>query len=441
MPRIRWALVAVLGGLVALPATASAVPAPEPNDGIHQAKGPLQANVTYNGSIAAPYEDDWFIVHLSGPGTLKVDVTNSTVNCYYGLRTRIHDADGYELKDDTVSQGNAGSQTQIANAAGTYYFRLSGTGSSNCSGNYGFKATGPLTGGPLPGPAQATANTGRTAASAIGPLAGGTPYAGRIDSGGEDDWFFFYTNGGGEFDVVVTNTVTNDPYDYGCSLYAQLYSGASDDYILLGQTAYTNTHTHLRYNGAAAAHYSIRIDNSSCADDDYRLRIDPAGRVTDQEPPPPPPTDTDGDGVPDDLDRCDEVPAGTADGCPPPPDADGDGVPDASDRCPRAPASTSDGCAPPPPPDRDRDGVPDATDRCPGTAAATPTGCAAAPAVTAACSAARARRSRAKAALATAKVRARTARSAAARRRWRRIRASRRAVYARSIAAARRACA
>jgi thrombospondin type 3 repeat protein len=439
MPRIRWALVATLGGLLALPSYAFAAPAPEPNDGIHQAKGPLQANVVYNGTIATRYEDDWFIVYLSGPGTLKVDVTNSSVNCNYGLRARIADADGYELKDeDEIYSGNALSLSQIANAAGTYHVRLSGTGNSNCSGNYSFKATGPLTGGPVPGAAQSTANTGRAPASAIGPLVGGTTYGGRIDSAYEDDWFFFNTNGGGEFDVVVTNTVVNDPYDGGCDMIAQLYSGASDEERVLNDHAYTNTHAHLRYNGAAAARYSLRIATGNCAPDDYQLRVVPAERITDQEPPPPPPKDTDGDGVPDDLDRCPSVAApNTADGCPPPPDADRDGVPDASDRCPRVAAATPNGC---PPPDRDNDGVPDASDRCPGTAAATATGCAATT-VSSACATARARRARAKAAFAAAKRAARTARTARARRRWRRIRARRRASYVRAKATARRVCA
>jgi outer membrane protein OmpA-like peptidoglycan-associated protein len=72
--------------------------------------------------------------------------------------------------------------------------------------------------------------------------------------------------------------------------------------------------------------------------------------------------DRDGDGVPDDRDRCPDVP-GKAEwgGCPEPPDRDGDGVPDAEDRCPDKPGPKElEGC-----PDRDGDGVPDIDDKCP----------------------------------------------------------------------------
>ncbi len=71
------------------------------------------------------------------------------------------------------------------------------------------------------------------------------------------------------------------------------------------------------------------------------------------------PKDRDGDGIPDDLDRCPDVP-GPAKfrGCP---DTDGDGVPDYVDRCPNEPGTGKNrGC-----PDRDNDGIPDHLDQCP----------------------------------------------------------------------------
>jgi len=72
--------------------------------------------------------------------------------------------------------------------------------------------------------------------------------------------------------------------------------------------------------------------------------------------------DRDGDGVPDDDDRCPDVP-GPAEwgGCPTAPDRDGDGVPDDRDRCPDVPGPQElDGC-----PDQDGDGIPDVEDKCP----------------------------------------------------------------------------
>lgn len=71
--------------------------------------------------------------------------------------------------------------------------------------------------------------------------------------------------------------------------------------------------------------------------------------------------DRDGDGVPDDEDRCPDVPGlKSLQGCPGH-DRDGDGVPDEEDRCPDQPGPKElEGC-----PDRDGDGVPDIDDKCP----------------------------------------------------------------------------
>jgi OOP family OmpA-OmpF porin len=79
------------------------------------------------------------------------------------------------------------------------------------------------------------------------------------------------------------------------------------------------------------------------------------------------PADSDGDGVPDNLDKCPNTPAGAkvdANGCPL--DSDGDGVADYLDKCPNTPAGAkvdAMGC----PLDSDGDGVADYMDKCPNT--------------------------------------------------------------------------
>lgn len=81
--------------------------------------------------------------------------------------------------------------------------------------------------------------------------------------------------------------------------------------------------------------------------------------------------DSDGDGVPDDMDRCPDTPAGVkvfSNGCPL--DTDADGVPDYMDKCPDTPRGATvdaNGC----PSDSDGDGVPDGIDKCPATPAGT----------------------------------------------------------------------
>ncbi len=74
--------------------------------------------------------------------------------------------------------------------------------------------------------------------------------------------------------------------------------------------------------------------------------------------------DRDGDGVPDDEDKCPDVPGPASNaGCPEGelPDRDHDGIPDKDDRCPDDPGPKElEGC-----PDRDGDDVPDIDDKCP----------------------------------------------------------------------------
>ena len=88
--------------------------------------------------------------------------------------------------------------------------------------------------------------------------------------------------------------------------------------------------------------------------------------------PKPKPKDTDQDGVPDNIDRCeDEYGLKKFEGCP---DSDGDAVPDIDDNCPTTPGSKAHkGC--PPPKDSDGDGVPDSKDDCDNAYAVTSDGC------------------------------------------------------------------
>ncbi len=81
--------------------------------------------------------------------------------------------------------------------------------------------------------------------------------------------------------------------------------------------------------------------------------------------------DSDGDGIPDDMDKCNNTPAAAmgkvdANGCPL--DSDGDGIPDYLDQCNNTPAAAMGktdgrGC----PIDSDGDGVPDYLDQCNNT--------------------------------------------------------------------------
>jgi outer membrane protein OmpA-like peptidoglycan-associated protein len=115
------------------------------------------------------------------------------------------------------------------------------------------------------------------------------------------------------------------------------------------------------------------------SDEDARLAmlgvevtfLDNPPAVEAEVPEPLPPGDLDDDGVPDDLDQCDEEPEDLDgfqddDGCPER-DNDGDGKPDVADDCPDAAEDVDgfqddDGC---PDPDNDGDGFLDGDDQCP----------------------------------------------------------------------------
>ena len=86
--------------------------------------------------------------------------------------------------------------------------------------------------------------------------------------------------------------------------------------------------------------------------------------------PPAPPPDRDRDTVVDDLDKCPDTPAFTADGCPP--DTDGDGIPDPDDYCPREKGEAPKGC---PDLDADGDNILLPCDQCPKEAGVAPDGC------------------------------------------------------------------
>ena len=118
-----------------------------------------------------------------------------------------------------------------------------------------------------------------TATQAAGPLAGGSPYNGVIETSNDVDWFFFYTAGQRQFEVVLTwrggenrcyTTLTLRDRD-GDEQGSASVDGEPD-----------NTVDRITLTSPGSARYSLEVNG--CEGDAYTVRVTPAGAVTSQPP-------------------------------------------------------------------------------------------------------------------------------------------------------------
>jgi hypothetical protein len=273
--RLRM-IVTVLGFALAIPASAAASDAAyEPNEGIHQAFGPLQANTDYEGTISSSTDRDWYVFYVSGPGVIDVKLTNTidSAGCCSGPRVSLLDADGHTLNHTSVGPGDVKDLEYTAPGAGTYYIAVEET--NEIPDSYVLRVTGPLTYGPRPGPPdEVTPNNNPDQSSAYGPLAGGRLYGGSIDAYAEEDWFYFYTAGAGSFDIAFTNIADG----LGCcgGPNPELYK---DDEFLFSGFAGQDEIDHLTYTAPGPAKFYLRVFDASPGDK-YQFRIDPASLLT-----------------------------------------------------------------------------------------------------------------------------------------------------------------
>jgi len=274
---MRNRLITMLACTVAvllLPAGALASDAEyEPNDGIHQAYGPLEANTNYDGTTSSSSDDDWYIFYVSGPGLVEVKLTAK--DCC--VDATLYDQDGTPL--NSVSEVESGKSETIPYTTpgpGRYYVSArGGTGDE-----YTLRVSGSLTSGPRPGPPEVTPNNNPDMASAFGPLLGGTLYGGSIDAFGEEDWFYFYTAGAGAFDVAFTAI--------DCCPEITLFDGAGERLTRVSELE-GNRIGHLRYTAPGPGKFLLGVAGG--ASDHYQFRIDPASLITSVAPPsvsPPP---------------------------------------------------------------------------------------------------------------------------------------------------------
>ncbi|MEX2108158.1 MAG: PPC domain-containing protein [Solirubrobacterales bacterium] len=245
-----------------IPSSALAATETEPNNGIHQANGPLVASTNYDGTISASNEDDWFIIYVSGQGPLNIAATNINDSSNCTPTARLLDGNGKSLNSVEPEENETKDLLYNTPGAGTYYVRVH---ESCADDQYRLNVTGPLTTGPTPGPAEPTTNGHNSLVTALGPLVGDKLYGGSIDASNEEDWFFFYVAGAGTFDIAFTNI--NDSSN--CTPTVRLLDGnGNKETSLNSKEPEENEIAHLLYTAAGAAKFVIRV-HESCPVDQY----------------------------------------------------------------------------------------------------------------------------------------------------------------------------
>ncbi|MDO8185166.1 hypothetical protein Q5424_06160 [Conexibacter sp. JD483] len=273
---------------VALTAAAGAAPTAsadtEPNDGITQVEGPLGGGVTYAGGITTANDSDWYFVYVQPQTQLDISLTTpgeSPCNYYDASRLTLRTSDGGSIAS-TVAARNETSHIRYTTPAALtrYLLQLD----ADCTGgSYRFRldpATAVVSGPGLPAPLPAP-EPNESAGQAYGPLSGGTPYAGTIDTQNDVDWFWFYSAGPYAYDLTLTGVGGGCSDDVDARLYADGSSSSID-----GLSAYPNTVSHLVRTAPGFARYLIEV--TGCQGAAYRVQLDPGTAIALAPPAPPP---------------------------------------------------------------------------------------------------------------------------------------------------------
>lgn len=282
MQRIGVLAAALLALLIAAPMATADV---EPNDGIVQPEGPIAGGVAYTGTRANADDDDWYVFYVASQTQLDIAFT-STGPCY--AEADLLTGDGFEI-DEADASSNTTDHILYTTPIGTQRYLL--VVDEGCAGaTYSFRLDpgAAIVPGPGATPAQPTSEPNENAGQAVGPLAGGTPYAGSIDTQNDEDWFYFYAAGVTPFDLAVTRSTG------GCAPEVSLYRDSSSNSSIDTVYPSANTTAHIVYTPTAGK-YVVGVTDG-CPGTQYRLQLDPAAAISllapqpaAPAPPPPPP--------------------------------------------------------------------------------------------------------------------------------------------------------
>jgi hypothetical protein len=279
----------VAAGAVALAlclgAPAAALADVEPNDGITQAEGPLAGAVTYSGALSTDNDVDWYAFYVAGQTQLDISVTvpaDSPCGGWFD-EADLLDTDGQYIAS-AEPDVNETQHILYTTPPGTNRFLLTFDACNGYKYSFRLDPGSAIVSGPGIVAPAATGEPNESPDQAFGPLLGGTPYAGRIDTLNDEDWFYFYTGGAGALDVSLTGT------DGGCSADGTLYAASDVNESLASASADANETEHLRYTASGAGKFLVHVEDG-CIGTGYQLRVDPSTAIVPALPalaPPPP---------------------------------------------------------------------------------------------------------------------------------------------------------
>ena len=265
--------------LAALPAWALADV--EPNDGILQPEGPIAGGTPMTGTLASDNDRDWYAFYVASQTQLDIALT-TPAGSPCSTSAVLLNTNGYDVAGGTSAYANVNTTDHILYTTPVGVQRYFLVLDSNCAGGaYSFQLNpgAAIVSGPGSVPAVPTSEPNESAAQALGPLTGGLPYSGSVDTQNDQDWFFFYALGSTAFDLAFTSL---DP----CSTYASVYRDGVVD-SLDSASPSSNQTDHVVYTPPAWGRYFVQVRSNCSSGARYQLRLDPASAIVLTPPPPP----------------------------------------------------------------------------------------------------------------------------------------------------------
>jgi hypothetical protein len=273
-------VVVCAGATLAVPALATADT--EPNNGITEAEGPLTGGIANAGAVANSTDLDTYFFYVNGQQQLNIEVTDTSSSGSECLNARFGDSDNRFLAEKSYLRGGQSQNITYTTPPGVtrYYLELDSGCSVETPYSFTINPAGGIVGGAATIVPTPTSEPNENAEQAFGPLGGGVPYTGEIQTQNDQDWFKFYTAPGiHQFDVAITRIS-------GCEFDSELQSPVKNE----NRSTYppTDEWRHFTETSQTAGVYYLKVAGG-CVGSRYEFVVEPPEALTTLAPPPPPP--------------------------------------------------------------------------------------------------------------------------------------------------------